>query len=255
MEINWFTVIAQIINFLVLVWLLKRFLYQPVLDAIDAREQKISAQLNDAAEQKAEAQKAHEILQHKNEKFEQERSAKIAEAHDQINAEKSRVFTQAREESIALRAKYEAALKQEEQAIMARLKRKVRDEVFAIAGQALTDLANVDLEERLVAVLIHKMQTLDDENNQKLKNALGHKDKAVTIRSVFGLPDTAKLELEKAISAISGLQHEIQYQSAPELVSGIEIDAGNYQLSWNIEAYLESLKAGVSVQDQGHAQH
>lgn len=255
MSVNWFTVIAQIINFLILVWLLKRFLYQPVLDAIDAREQKISAQLNDAAKQKAEAQKAHEMLQHKNEMFEQERSAKIAAAQDQITAEKARLFAEAREQSNALRAKYDAALKQEEQDIMANLKRKIRDEVFAIAGQALTELADAGLEQRLVAVLIHKMQTLDDGNKEKLKNALSHKDQAVTIKSAFELPATARLELENAISAISGLQHDVQYQSAPELVSGIEIDAKNYQLSWNIEAYLESVKAGVAVQDQGHVEH
>ncbi len=255
MEINWFTVIAQIINFLILVWLLKRFLYQPILDAIDAREQKIAAQLEDAATQKAEAQKAHDELQHKNEIFEQERSIKMAAAQDQINAEKTRLFDAAREESKALRAKYEAALKQEEQDIVANLKRKTRDEVFAIAGRALTDLANTSLEERLVAVLVHKMQTLDGKNKTKFKNALSHKDKSITIKSAFELPKAAKLSLEKAISTISGLQHEIQYKSAPELVSGIEINAKNYQLSWNIESYLESLKAGIVSPDQGYANH
>jgi F-type H+-transporting ATPase subunit b len=37
MLIDWFTVGAQVLNFLILVWLLKRFLYGPILDAIDAR--------------------------------------------------------------------------------------------------------------------------------------------------------------------------------------------------------------------------
>ena len=248
MEINWFTVVAQIINFLILVWLLKRFLYQPVLDAIDAREQKISAQLKDAAEQKAEAQKAHELLQHKNQQFEHERSTKMAEVEEQINAEKARFFAQARDESNVLRAKYEAALKQEEQDIIANLKRKTRDEVFAIAGQALADLADTELEQRLVAVLIHKMQALDDGSKEKLKNALRHKDQGIVIKSVFELPDSAKLALEKAISAISGLAHDIEYQFAPELVSGIEINAKNYQLSWSIESYLDALKADVAAQ-------
>ena len=37
MLIDWFTVGAQALNFIILVWLLKRFLYKPILDAIDAR--------------------------------------------------------------------------------------------------------------------------------------------------------------------------------------------------------------------------
>jgi len=38
MLIDWFTVVAQVINFLILVWLMKRFLYKPILNAIAARE-------------------------------------------------------------------------------------------------------------------------------------------------------------------------------------------------------------------------
>lgn len=249
MTINWFTVAAQIINFLILVWLLKRFLYQPVLDAIDAREQKISEQLRDAAAQQEEAQQSQKILHNEKQRFEQERSAKMAEAQELYNAEKDRLFAQARTASNVLRAQYKATLKQEAQDIMTNLKHKTRDEVFAIASQALTDLANTDLEQQLVAVLIHKMQTLDDENKDKLKNALSHKDKTITIKSAFELPRSARSGLENAIMVISDLDHDIHYQSAPELVSGIEINAKNYQLSWNIESYLESLKADVVIQD------
>jgi F-type H+-transporting ATPase subunit b len=57
MLIDWFTVGAQALNFIILVWLLKRFLYKPILDAIDAREKRIAAELADADKKKAEAQK------------------------------------------------------------------------------------------------------------------------------------------------------------------------------------------------------
>ncbi|MBU0908993.1 MAG: F0F1 ATP synthase subunit B, partial [Proteobacteria bacterium] len=56
MGIDWFTFCAQIINFLILVWLLKKVLYQPVLNAMAEREAKIAARLNDAAEQAAQAE-------------------------------------------------------------------------------------------------------------------------------------------------------------------------------------------------------
>jgi F-type H+-transporting ATPase subunit b len=57
MQINWFTVIAQVINFLLLVWLLKRFLYKPILKAIDEREGKIASQIKDAEEKEKTAKK------------------------------------------------------------------------------------------------------------------------------------------------------------------------------------------------------
>ncbi|HLV93000.1 MAG TPA: hypothetical protein VKX34_07755, partial [Aequorivita sp.] len=103
MEINWFTVIAQIVNFLILVWLLKRFLYKPVLKAIDEREQKIALQLKEAAAKKEEARKDQELFRQKNEAFDKERMAKMNEVHEQANIEKQRLFEEVRNESTALR--------------------------------------------------------------------------------------------------------------------------------------------------------
>lgn len=66
MLFDWFTVGAQVLNFLVLVWLMKRFLYKPVLDAIDAREKRIAQSLADAALKDAAAQKERDEFQAKN---------------------------------------------------------------------------------------------------------------------------------------------------------------------------------------------
>jgi F-type H+-transporting ATPase subunit b len=75
MLIDWFTVGAQAVNFLILVWLLKRFLYRPVLAAIDAREKKIAAQLADAAQREARAQAERADLQHRSETLERARGS------------------------------------------------------------------------------------------------------------------------------------------------------------------------------------
>ena len=88
MLINWFTVIAQAINFLILVWLLKRFLYKPILHAIDEREKGIATQLAQAEAKKAEAQKDRDDFQHKNEVFDQERAALLKKATDEAKAER-----------------------------------------------------------------------------------------------------------------------------------------------------------------------
>ena len=58
MSIDWITVVAQIANFLVLVWLLKRFLYRPILDGIDAREAEITRRMAEAGEAQKKAQAA-----------------------------------------------------------------------------------------------------------------------------------------------------------------------------------------------------
>ena len=111
MLINWFTVVAQAINFLILVWLLKRFLYKPILHAIDEREKGIATQLAQAEAKEAEAQKERDDFQHKNEAFDQERAALLKKATDEAKAERQRLLDEARKDADALRAKRQDALR------------------------------------------------------------------------------------------------------------------------------------------------
>ena len=253
MEINWFTVIAQIVNFLILVWLLKRFLYKTVLNAIDEREKKIASQLSDAARNKAEAKKEQEDFRQKNEDFDKERTLKMNNAREEVDFEKQRLFEEVRAESAAMRSKYAALLKQQEQDASETVKRKTKDAVFEIAGKTLADLANADLEEQVVQVFIKKIKALDDEHIAKLKTALIDSHRPISVKSAFELSASSKQELEKVIATISGQHVDFEYLKDQALVSGIEINAGSYQLSWHIASYLEALKKDSITKEKRNA--
>src|ERR1700682_4237956 len=105
MLIDWFTVGAQAINFVILVWLLKRFLYKPILDAIDAREKRVAAELADADAKKAEAQKERDEFQRKNTEFDQQRAALLTKATDEAKVERQRLLDEARKAADTLSAK------------------------------------------------------------------------------------------------------------------------------------------------------
>src|SRR3984885_2421104 len=98
MPIDWFTVIAQAVNFLILVWLLKRFLYRPILDAIDERKKGMASQLAEAEARTAQAQKERDDFQHRNQAFDQERAALVKKATDEANAERRRLLDEARKD-------------------------------------------------------------------------------------------------------------------------------------------------------------
>jgi F-type H+-transporting ATPase subunit b len=63
MLIDWFTVAAQALNFFVLVWLMKRFLYKPILNAIAEREKKIASELANADKKKGRSPKRERGVQ------------------------------------------------------------------------------------------------------------------------------------------------------------------------------------------------
>jgi F-type H+-transporting ATPase subunit b len=105
MLIDWFTVAAQAVNFLILVWLLKRFLYKPVLAAIDEREKRIATLIQDAEKKKAEAVKEQTDFLHKSEEFERQRAGLLLEATNSGKTERDKLLEKARTDSEELRSK------------------------------------------------------------------------------------------------------------------------------------------------------
>jgi len=245
MLIDWFTVGAQAVNFLVLVWLLKRFLYQPILHAIDERERRIAAELADADAKRAAAQHERETFQHKNEAFDQQRAALFTHAMDEAKAERQRLLEEARQAADALRAQRQDALRQEADRLNQALRRRTVQEVFAIARKTLADLAGASLEERLVAVLLERLRTMDDAAHAVFAQALQTATDPACVRSAFDLPAAQHTAIQEAIDTAFAPAVPVRFETAPDLVSGIVLTANGQQIVWDIADYLRSLERGV----------
>ena len=188
MLIDWFTVIAQVVNFLILVWLLKHFLYRPILDAIDAREKRIARELADADAKKAEARKERDEFQHKNEEFDQQRSALMNKVTEEAKTERQRLLDEARQAADALSAKRYEALQNDAHNLNQAISRRTQQEVFAIARKALTDLAAASLEERLAEVFTRRLREMDEQAKRSLGEAIKTASEPALVRSAFDLP-------------------------------------------------------------------
>lgn len=245
MLIDWFTVGAQVINFLVLVWLLKRFLYRPILDAIDAREQRIAAELADADAKRAEARQERETFQDKNQNFDEQRAALLTQATEAAKTERERLLDEARQAADALRTKRQEALRQEADQLNQALRHRAQQEVFAIARKTLNDLAGASLEERLVAVFIERLQAMDDEAQTVLAEALKTASDPVRVRSVFDLPPAQRAAIETALKSTSATEVPVQFETGPDLIGGIELTVNGQRIGWSISDYLKSLEDGV----------
>src|SRR3984957_13624570 len=180
---HWFTVVAQAVNFFILVWLLKRFLDKPILRAIDEREKGIATQLALAEGKVAEAQKERDDFQHKNEVFDQQRAALLTKATDEAKAERQRLLDEARKDADSLRAKRQDALRNEQQSLSQEIIRWTQKEVFAIARKTLADLATSSLEERVADAFVQRMRALDGAAKESLAAALKTSKQPARIRS------------------------------------------------------------------------
>ncbi len=245
MLIDWFTVGAQALNFVILVWLMKRFLYKPILKAIDTREKRIAAELADAAAKKVEAQKERDEFQRKNEELAAQRAALLKKATDEAKAERHRLLEEARNAADALSAKRQETLRNDANNLNQAIGRRAQQEVFAIARKALADLATTSLEERFGEVFIRRLQTMEGQAKAALAKALTTASVPALVRSAFDLPAEQRAAIQKALNETFSADIHVRFETAPDVISGIELTTNGQKVGWSIADYLTSLQKGV----------
>ena len=245
MLIDWFTVAAQVVNFLILVWLMKRFLYKPILRAIDEREKRIATELANADKKKAEAQKESDDFKHKNEEFDKQRAALLSKATDEAKAERQRLLDEARKDAAALSSKLQEALRDQEHTLHQAISRRTQQEVFAITRKTLTDLATVSLEERLGEVFTRRLREMDAQAKAGLAQALKTASDPALVRSAFDLPAQQRAAIQNALNETFSADIHVRFETAPDLISGIELSTNGQKVAWSIADYLMSMEKSV----------
>lgn len=249
MSIDWITVVAQIANFLVLLWLLKRFLYRPILDGIDAREKEIAERMSEATHIRESAQATEKnyqtqiaslrqgregLMEESRQAAEAERDALLAEAHTQITSERKEREKQRAEEVL-------------------RYSRELHDTgahaLLSLTRKALADLSDETLEQRIVSQAAAKSAELSEQ----LKQAAGGQTNA-KISTQYPLPQDLQDQLVSEFKQ-SLPDCGLTFHVDPEQSPGLNLRLGGAQLGWTVDSYMngleELLRDGLSVRNRG----
>jgi F-type H+-transporting ATPase subunit b len=245
--IDWFTVLAQVLNFAILVWLMHRFLYKPILGAIDDREERIAGELADAAAQKADAQKERAELQAKNDDFAEQRATLLTRATDDANAERQRLLEEARGAADALSAKRQAALLRDAHDLSATVGRQTREEAFAIARKVLTELAGTTLEAQLTVVFVRQLRAMDASTKERFERARRAGAEPMIVRSALELPKDQRATIQKALDEVFGASIEVRFEAAAGLLGGLELSTNGQKVAWSMAESLWSLEKSVAA--------
>lgn len=237
MQIDWITVTAQIINFLVLVWLLQHFLYQPVIQAMDRREQRIADRLNEAGQRETEAREQMDEYRDKQARLEEERQSLLEDYRREAREEKQRLLEEARGQVEETRRHWQRQASQEKREFLENLSRQTGRTVAEIAGKALADLADAELEERVVDLFIERLKDLD-ENALRDIPASGGK---LCVSTAHDLDQHRRGRITRALHEYIGKDLEIEYETAPDLVCGIRLGDEGHAVDWNLADYMSQI--------------
>lgn len=238
MLIDWFTVGAQMLNFVLLLCLLKRFLYKPILSAMEKRENMIADNLQQAALAKAAAEAEELLFKAKNRDFELQQDSRLKLAKERAEQEYQQALTAARRQVEEQQQQWKAVLATQQSEFYERLKQEVQREAFALTERVLTDLADAKLEEQMLTVLLQQLTAAAvDSSRFTTDHAV-----EITVHSSFDLSAASRTKLTTAFRQIGLPEAAVVFSRREELLCGWEIILCGQKYSWSIKEYLKELQ-------------
>lgn len=241
MHVDWFVFFCQIVNLLILVYLLKRFLYGRILKAMDNREAKIAAIFADAEKSREDAQQAAQKHDQRLQELEDRYQGMLNKAREDAETHRRELMEKAREEVDLAQIRWLETLRSERETFLQELRRLAGTQIYSITRRVLKDLADLDLDERIVQILSERIQSMDEAERRKFREAITT-DGKITVQCAFDIPLEARKKLDEVIRRCITKNIDVEYETSADMMSGYELRTDGHKIAWSMKDYLDTLE-------------
>jgi len=245
--INWFIFSAQIINFLILVAVLQHFLYRPIIRAMDRREKTIADRLETAKRSQQEAQQEAEHNRQLQQTFDDQQADRLAQAKAEVEQMRQRLLQAARADVEATQSRWQTSIQQQKDSFLLELRHQAVQQIEQTIRRALADLANVALEQQIIAMFLQRLGDLAGADQPLLQDLVASQQQPIVIHSTFEISEAERQIVLQTLQPQLPTPVTLQFAIAPDLLCGIELRTAGSKLSWSIESYLEALEANLAA--------
>lgn len=240
MSIDWPTVAAQIVNFLILAFLLYKFLYKPLLVAIAKREQHIADELQHSEDLAKEAEKKLDELNKRYLAIDNERSRILDDARQEAKELKEKLEHEIHSEVLEKKLLWQQELDREKALMISELRQQVVANFLEFARKALKRMADEKLESRFLSVFERQLEDMPEKDKRFL--TADTDDVPITVSTSEELTPAAQEALKKMMISVLEIEDEPEFifEVNPRLLCGIEFSVNGNVVSWNLDDYLNS---------------
>lgn len=242
MQLDWFTFAAQIVNFLILIYLLKRFLYRPILKAMAGREARIAERLEAAERQSRAAAREAETYAAKTRGLEAMQAEILSDARTSADAERRAALETARQNIEETRRSWKHEVDREKAQFLLDLQAQLVHGVCDISRRVLADLADASLERQLVGIFLRRLHSLPDAEVRELRQSFTVQDVPVIVGCSFELGEDTRRMVQDGLAEMLGEQGQIRFEVHSDLGFGIALETPARRVEWSANSYLAELE-------------
>ncbi|MEB3882642.1 hypothetical protein [Lyngbya sp. CCY1209] len=274
MLIDWFTVVAQIVNFVILVFLLQKFLYKPIVGTIQKRQNRIQSRWDEAQQAREKAEREAETYRQRRRELDDRRSALRSEVKRETREQRETWLEEARRDVDRQQREWRQGLRRQQSLFFDTLRNQTVRHLYDMTRGALREIADTDLEKQAIAQFQRRLDGIGDEEKRQLRESLDRSDEAIAVRSSFEIPEDTKNSIFEQLRHLTGDRdlslaseaeesaelngnspespEEIEdkipvfFERSPRLICGIEVQIAGYEIGWSLNHYIEGLEERLS---------
>lgn len=247
MAFDWWTFALQTVNFAILVWLLHRFLYKPVLAAIDARRGEIEKQYAEAAMAEAKAREALANIERERAGIAAERQALLKAARAQAEDIAAERREKAEREAAALLEEARKTLAAEREAAAAEARRLALDLGTQIARRLLAEMPTSLRAEAWLERVEQHLAALTPAEREEISEGLD--GGTVRVLTAIPLPEDVRAEWQQRLHRALGDRTSFAFEVDPALLAGTELHFPGAILRFSWRSALAAMRAEVENGD------
>jgi len=251
MTFNIWTFLFEIVNFVVLAYILHRVLYRPLRAAIERRRAAIAQAQADAEKARDEALAMQKQLESQLADTERQRHEALQKTRELAEAERQRLIAEAEKVVERRQEDARAAIERQRQDSLKSLRAEVNAAAAELAERLLREAAGTSLQQQLARRLVDSLTTLPETERARVRNDWKASDGAV-VETAAALDSTSLEEINRAVEAVVGQKVKLAVETRPALVAGARLRIGGRLWDASLAGQLEALRAaGANNRNHG----
>lgn len=242
MQIDWWTLALQAVNFLVLVWLLARFLYRPVREVIEKRRALSEEAFAKAAAKEAEVDALKTQMEHDRTAMAQERQDMVKKLHEDAAVEREKILDQSRKEAEKLIVEARETVAKERQAASSEMRVQAAHLAVDLASTLLKQIDTDTLGDVYLEKLVTRLGGMPADEIEELQNDLEPSDARLTVVTTIAVPEAAQARWRDRLTKHVGRADKIAFMADPSIVGGAELRFPHTTLSFTWADQLRKAK-------------
>jgi len=223
MLINWFVVVSEIVNFIIVILVLKFFLYRPILEKIRQHQKKVEDELKNAAEKHKQAEELLSQMEKQKSEFDHQTALRKKKMKEEMDRLHDQLLESAKKEVDHTKEEWSEDFKRDQQEAYREYKNRMVQELFSIVRKSIESLSHLQLEEAIISSFLSQLKEMPAETDLQVKTALE-------------IPEALRQKIKNS------LKREVEFVDDPALIAGIALYIDGKKISWNVEDYLTTLQ-------------